>query len=131
MKAAIEEASWRGCSEKSRNIAVFGEMLELGKFSSEEHIKLFKLADSEPAGFDRIYAVGDLTKAGFDSLDPSKKGSWSKSAKEMFEILKRDLLNNDTVLIKGSFSTNVHQLVQNFKDLDITNSDQIIKEKIA
>ncbi|MDR3285740.1 MAG: UDP-N-acetylmuramoyl-tripeptide--D-alanyl-D-alanine ligase [Holosporales bacterium] len=125
MKAGIEDL----CSYISakRRIAVIGGMLELGNISEKEHFYIFNLLNNTKV--DKVYAVGDLTKSGFETLSSSKKGAWTKSPDEMSKILKDEIKSKDIILIKGSFSMKLWKIVKKFENSCI--SQPILKEKIA
>ena len=78
-------------------IAVLGDMRELGKASSSEHIKIYKYT-SELA--DIIISVGPETKKYFGS-QATKFSYWWQA----LEYLKQNLPNQSTMLIKGSQNT--------------------------
>jgi UDP-N-acetylmuramoyl-tripeptide--D-alanyl-D-alanine ligase len=95
---------------KRRQIIVIGDMMELGAFAKAEHQKVFE--NISKTNIDKVYAVGNLVKDGFDALCQSQKGAWAQTTDEIFELLKNDLCDKDIVLIKGSHSMKLDQIVQ-------------------
>jgi len=87
-----------------RLIAAFGEMLELGDLSNEEHQKLGKRAVE--AGFQKIYAVGKLANqirkgASLAGLSLKNIEVFDNSVKAA-EKIKQDIEAGDIILVKGS-----------------------------
>ena len=77
-------------------VVILGDMLELGEKSSEEHLKILKIVQSDFNG--NVFLVGtEFQKAS----EKSKCKSFSNSDK-LIEFLKSEPLKGNTILIKGS-----------------------------
>ncbi|NIA30763.1 MAG: UDP-N-acetylmuramoyl-tripeptide--D-alanyl-D-alanine ligase [Actinobacteria bacterium] len=115
-RAALETAADIKVENGGRRIAVFGDMLELGAYSQEEHVKL---ADEiRKADFKAIFLFGDETKF---TATRAKELAFQKVAhyKEM-DLLIHDLKEyvkpHDFLLIKGSRSMRMERVIDGLQD---------------
>jgi UDP-N-acetylmuramoyl-tripeptide--D-alanyl-D-alanine ligase len=95
---------------QSRMIAVLGDMLELGRYSNEEHIRIGKLV---PLSAQVLVTVGKRAqgiKEGALTLDMKDIYTY-ESAEEAGEFLKQFIQKNDVVVIKGSQSMRMEKIV--------------------
>ena len=95
-----------------RRIAVLADMLELGKYSRQGHFEVGAFAAK--AGVNALVTVGTEAKAiadGAHSVNPDMECHVCENNAEAILALKKILLPGDTVLIKGSHSTNVSEIV--------------------
>ena len=86
-----------------KKIAVLGDMMELGKFSSEEHKKA---GEMEMKSCDILITVGPRSK------HMSETAVHFDSATDAGEYLKGIVSNDDIVLIKGSQSIRLEKAVK-------------------
>ncbi len=96
----------------TRKIAVLGDMLELGKFSKEEHRKVGRFA----AGFcDYLFTVGkwreELKKSAIHAGMGNDKIFTFSSSEEAATKLEDVILPEDVILIKGSQRTRMEKIV--------------------
>ncbi|HEY1041954.1 MAG TPA: UDP-N-acetylmuramoyl-tripeptide--D-alanyl-D-alanine ligase [Candidatus Paceibacterota bacterium] len=103
--AAVEEAlsALSLIPGRSRRIAVLGDMLELGRYSVEEHRRVGTLAAT---GADVVVAVGirarAIAEAARDAGLPQDKVLSFDSSKDAAEALAGVVGKGDVVLVKGS-----------------------------
>jgi UDP-N-acetylmuramoyl-tripeptide--D-alanyl-D-alanine ligase len=90
-----------------RKIAVLGDMLELGKYTVEEHRKIGVLATRVA---DVVIGVG--VRAKFMVEEPSKKFHWFSSSQEAATYLFAELKDEDVVLVKGSQGMRMERVVE-------------------
>jgi UDP-N-acetylmuramoyl-tripeptide--D-alanyl-D-alanine ligase len=102
MRAALETLQSYGAK---RRIAVLGAMKELGRWSEDEHRKLGETA----MWCDELVCVGTETRA---TQGAARKGLWFASAKEAAPVVKELLRDGDCVLVKGSRSVGLEQVVE-------------------
>ena len=97
-----------------KKIVVFGDMLELGKFSQKEHQKIGRyLNNSKPY---LVICVGDLTKAAFREIrNKNIKKYWFDEALKATKILKPFLNKDVTILIKGSRKMQLEKITEKLK----------------
>ncbi|HUT96051.1 MAG TPA: UDP-N-acetylmuramoyl-tripeptide--D-alanyl-D-alanine ligase [Candidatus Paceibacterota bacterium] len=99
--------------EGKRKIVVLGDMLEIGRYSSEAHIKIGKKA----AGIaDLIFTVGN--RAGFVTegaisvgFDSNKIFQFPNSEQAKLAVQK-ELKENDIILVKGSRSMEMEKVIE-------------------
>jgi UDP-N-acetylmuramoyl-tripeptide--D-alanyl-D-alanine ligase len=100
-------------SGSGSKIAILGDMLELGKFSSEEHRKIGKLS----AGIvSRLITVGQRSRAtadaavgsGFTANSVESFDSAAEAAEHITDLIR----SGDVVLVKGSQSIRMERLVK-------------------
>lgn len=100
-----------------RSIAILGNMYELGEYTQEAHHSIGKL--TAQLGVDFVITVGQLAsqisqgavEAGLDKEKILVCGS-NQDALEKLPVLKK----GDTVLVKGSRSMKMEEIVESFRD---------------
>lgn len=97
---------------KGRRIAVLGDMLELGAFEEQGHIKVGKRAAEV---CDILVAVGErtkiLVKAALASGLPKERIFWFSKVPKVTAFLETYLAAGDVALIKGSLGMAMSQIV--------------------
>jgi len=86
---------------------VLGDMGELGDAAAEIHRRIGELA--RRVGIERLYAVGELSRHTVEAFGPGARHFASHEA--LVEALGHDLHSGLTVLIKGSRSMRMEQVV--------------------
>jgi len=107
MRAALERLSQE--RNAHRRLAVLGEMAELGSNAELYHSELATFVAN--LSLDRVCVIGELYRTFWERLPASRKGFYATSLDELMSALRTELADGDTVLIKGSNSTGVHQIV--------------------
>lgn len=96
-----------------RKIAVLGTMKELGHNSDEYHLAL--AGPLAAAKVDKAILVGEEMQILADKLKAGVEGpaefAHCASAREALDLLKSDLRNSDTILVKGSNSMGLSMIV--------------------
>ncbi|MBI3634009.1 MAG: hypothetical protein HY228_00095 [Candidatus Yonathbacteria bacterium] len=109
--AALEVLST--ITTKGKKIAVLGDMLELGKFTAEEHKKLGALAGKQT---DILFAVGlrakHIVEGALGSGMSEKKILEFTDARTAGKYLEGMLSAGDVVLVKGSQSMRMERAVE-------------------
>ncbi len=97
----------------TRRIAVLGDMLELGRYSVEEHERIGRLA-AETA--DIVIAIGirarGLAAAAQDAGLPEESVQIFDTAVEAIPVLAELLQKDDAILVKGSQSMRMERIVE-------------------
>ena len=88
-------------------------MLELGKHSLRQHKLISKILNKTK--INHIYVIGNHIKETFRGLKISKKGEILKNKFDIIDLIDKDLNNNDYLMIKGSNSTGLHDIIANLK----------------
>ncbi|MEM8655773.1 MAG: UDP-N-acetylmuramoyl-tripeptide--D-alanyl-D-alanine ligase [Pseudomonadota bacterium] len=98
-----------GRVSKGRRIAFVGDMKELGEGGPAMHADLAAL-DAMQA-IDRVHCVGPLMKHLHDALPAERQGLWTETSDEMAAQVRHRLDSGDVVLVKGSLSMQLAQVV--------------------
>ena len=88
-----------------RKILILGDMLELGKFSEEFHIKIAKFINK--TNIDLVFCSGKRMKYLWDNLSNDKKGAFTQKPEELIKQLNKKINNEDILLIKGSSKSKI------------------------
>jgi UDP-N-acetylmuramyl pentapeptide synthase len=107
MQAALEHL--RDMKHARRRVAVLGEMAELGPEAPKLHADLAAVVES--CAIDRVYVMGDLYTGFWERLPAARRARFSSSLDELKSALHEDLVDEDVVLLKGSNSTGIHEIV--------------------
>lgn len=101
------------CKGKGRRIAVLGDMLELGKHSSEEHYKAGKIVAEV---CDILFTVGlrsrKIAEGALDALMDEKNILQFEDSLEAGKALQDLMKANDIVLLKGSQAMRMERAVE-------------------
>lgn len=113
VKAALKTLS----AAKGRKVAILGDMLELGAASTEEHRKIGEAAGGY--GIDAVISIGQWAGSTAEGARASgvKESHGFSSKKEALAALPEVLRDGDWVLVKGSRSTRLEEIVAALKDI--------------
>ncbi len=100
---------------ENRQVAVLGDMLELGDKAQERHLDL--LENLTQNGPHKVYTVGAHMKQVFDLLPDKQKGAWAETPEALFSILVKDIQNGDVIWVKSSHGTGLYRLVEQLKGM--------------
>lgn len=109
MSAALSRLSVTGFGRK---VAVFSDMLELGDYSPEAHMKVGREAASV---VDCLYVYGayaEYYKKGFEESGTDKEIKIFDDKKTLTEFLKTSLKAGDTVLFKASRLQKLEEVIE-------------------
>lgn len=87
-------------SDNGRKIFVFGDMLELGELSKQQHLTVGEKC--KELNLDFVYTYGNETKATSKALNNKILHSHFDSKSNLVSKLKKDLMPGDKILFKGS-----------------------------
>ena len=88
-------------------------MLELGNFSKRLHLEVGK--EINKTSLKNINVVGKHILYTYKNLDKHRRGVTLKDKSKIIDLIKNDLNNNDYLMIKGSNSTGLNNLVNKLK----------------
>lgn len=106
-------ATLKALHKNHRAILVIGDMKELGEHAESLHLEVGALAAR--SGIDRLYATGDFAKrlaAGAAGEGMKRQDIFTGSKQEILELLTGRLNRDDWVLVKGSRSMAMEEIVQ-------------------
>ena len=110
MKSGIDVLS----QYESRKIAVLADMLELGEYEERLHREVGKYLIEKK--IDMLVCVGNATKYIYDETKDSMISYHFDSNQEVEEFLLKVLKENDIVLMKGSNSMKLKEVVDYIKE---------------
>ncbi len=112
LKSAIENYN-KIESKNSKKYLLLGDMLELGKHSIKQHKLISKIINKSK--INHVYVIGKYVRETFDNLKQNKKAKILNDNVDIFDLISKDLDNNDYLMIKGSNSTGLHKIANNLK----------------
>ncbi len=102
-------------SKNSKKYLLIGDMLELGKHSKRLHKSIAPIINKTK--INKVFVKGNNAKLIFQKLLKSKKGRVLYNKSQIIELIRKDLNDNDYLMIKASNATGFHQIVKNLKGL--------------
>jgi len=109
MRSAIDFIAKAKCS-----MLIAGDMAELGDSAFREHQLVGEYAKEK--GIDRLFAVGPLCKGLIDSYGDN--GLWFEDQKSLIQNLNESDLSSASILVKGSRSAKMENIVEFLKKRD-------------
>jgi len=97
--------------ENNKKFLLIGNMLELGKYSKNLHMKIAKYINKSKVN--KTYVYGKLTKHTFNKLKPQIRGKILNNNMDILNLINKDLPNNSFLMVKGSNSTGLNKIIQN------------------
>tara|TARA_Y100001970_G_scaffold225489_1_gene278432 strand:+ start:248 stop:3100 length:2853 start_codon:yes stop_codon:yes gene_type:complete len=99
--------------KNSRKYLILGDMLELGKHSVKQHKIISKIINKTK--INKVYVIGKYMKQTFSLLKSNKKAKILNNKLDIFNLINKDLNNNDYLMMKGSNSTGLHKITNDLK----------------
>ena len=103
-------------SKKSKKYLLIGDMLELGNHSKKLHQSIAPLINQ--TNIDKVFVKGKMASLVFDNISKAKRGRVLVNKSHIIEFIKKDLNNNDYLMIKASLATGFNNIVKNLKGLN-------------
>ena len=88
-------------------------MLELGKYSKTLHAEIGK--NINKLSLRNVNVIGKDIETTYKMLNKSKRGAVIKNNRQIIDLIKNSLNNNDYLMIKGSNATGLNSLVSQIK----------------
>ena len=98
-----------GRVSRGRRIAFLGDMKELGDDAAVLHSELAQLPSTQT--LDSVHCIGPLMRHLHDALPEAQRGLWTETAAEMVPEVAKRLDSGDVVMVKGSLSMGLAQIV--------------------
>jgi len=93
---------------------ILSDMLELGKYSKKLHQNA--ATKIKNTSIDKVHVLGKDILFTYSKIPKSKRGLILKNKKDIFDLIKNDLNNNDYLMIKGSNSTGLNKITGEIKE---------------
>ena len=103
-------------SKKSKKYLLIGDMLELGNHSKKLHRSIAPLINQ--TNIDKVFVKGKMASLVFDNISKAKRGRVLVNKSHIIEFIKKDLNNNDYLMIKASLATGFNNIVKDLKGLN-------------
>ena len=102
-------------SKKSNKYLLIGDMLELGSHSKKLHKSIAPIINQTK--IDKVFVKGKMASIIFASISKAKKGRILLNKSQIIELIRKDLNNNDYLMIKASLATGFNDIVKDLKGL--------------
>ncbi len=102
-------------SKKSNKYLLIGDMLELGSHSKKLHESIAPIINQTK--IDKVFVKGKMASIIFANISKAKKGKILLNNSQIIEFIRKDLNNNDYLMIKASLATGFNDIVKDLKGL--------------
>ena len=102
-------------SKKSNKYLLIGDMLELGSHSKKLHKSIAPIINQTK--IDKVFVKGKMASIIFAGVSKAKKGRILLNKSQIIELIRKDLNNNDYLMIKASLATGFNDIVKDLKGL--------------
>ncbi len=101
--------------KKSNKYLLIGDMLELGNHSKKLHKSISPIINQTK--IDKVFVKGKLASIIFENISKGKRGRILSNKSQIVEFIRKDLNNNDYLMIKASLATGFNDIVKDLKGL--------------
>ena len=101
--------------KKSNKYMLIGDMLELGSHSKRLHRSIAPIINQSKIY--KVYVKGKMASIIFKDISKAKKGRILLNKSQIIELIRKDLNNNDYLMIKASLATGFNDIVKDLKGL--------------
>lgn len=109
MKAAFSAMAEIKTKDTKRVVAILADMYELGENADNIHKLLFE--NIKQSKIDKVITVGELMKNLYDTIPEQVRIKHFENYLDAIEGIDKYIEDMDCVLVKGSFGTKIHKLV--------------------
>ena len=102
-------------SKTSKKYLLIGDMLELGSHSKKLHKSIAPIINQTK--IDKVFVKGKMASIIFEGISKAKKGRILLNKSQIIELIRKDLNNNDYLMIKASLATGFNDIVKDLKGL--------------
>ena len=100
-------------TKNSQKYLILGDMLELGKHSKKLHQFIAPLINK--TNIDKVYVKGRVVSQIFNKISKQKQGKIFLNNSDIIKLIRKDLNNNDYLMIKASNATGFNKIVKDLK----------------
>jgi murE/murF fusion protein len=113
MTSAIKNMNFHKRKNNGKKLVFLGDMLELGKRSTQLHRTLSNTINK--SNVDKVFVYGKYIRETFDYLHANKKGKIFDNLREARNHFAKIIRNNDLLMVKGSNATGLNRFSKNIK----------------
>ena len=103
-------------TKKNKKYLLLGDMLELGDHSKKLHESLAAIINKTK--INKVFIKGHYMKYMFEKLADSKKGRVLYNKSQIIDLIRNDLNNNDSLMVKASNATGFNKIIKEIKGLN-------------
>ena len=100
-------------TKKNKKYLLLGDMLELGDHSKKLHESLAAIINKTK--INKVFIKGHYMKYMFEKLADSKKGRVLHNKSQIIDLIRNDLNNNDSLMVKASNATGFNKIIKEIK----------------
>ena len=100
-------------TKKFKKYLLLGDMLELGRHSKRLHQSIATTINKTK--IDKVFIKGHYMKYMFEKLLNSKKGRVLSNKSQIIDLIRNDLNNNDSLMVKASNATGFNEIIKEIK----------------
>ncbi len=102
-------------TKTSKKYLIIGDMLELGSHSKLLHKSITPIINKTK--INKVFVKGKMSSLIFKNISKAKKGRILFNKSQIIELIRKDLNNNDYLMIKASLATGFNDIVKDLKGL--------------
>ncbi len=102
-------------TKKSNKYLLIGDMLELGDHSKKLHQSIIPIINQTK--IHKVFVKGKMVPLIFKNISKEKRGRILYNKSQIIELIKKELNNNDYLMIKASLATGFNNIVKDLKGL--------------
>ena len=91
-------------------------MLELGNHSKKLHVSVAAIINKTK--INKVFIKGHYMKYMFEKLTDSKKGRVLHNKSQIIDLIRNDLNNNDSLMVKASNATGFNKIIKEIKGIN-------------
>jgi len=103
-------------TKKGNKYLIIGDMLELGTHSKKLHQSIAPIINQ--SNIDKVFVKGKMASLILKNISKAKRGRILINNSQIIELIKKDLNNNDYLMMKASLATGFNNIVKDLKGLN-------------
>ena len=103
-------------TKKNKKYLLLGDMLELGDHSKKLHESLAAIINKTK--INKVFIKGHYMKYMFEKLVDSKKGRVLYNKSQIIDLIRNDLNNNDSLMVKASNATGFNKIIKEIRGIN-------------
>ena len=103
-------------TKRNKKYLLLGDMLELGDHSKKLHESFAAIINKTK--INKVFVKGHYMKYMFKKLEDSKKGRVLYNKSQIIDLIRNDLNNNDSLMVKASNATGFNKIIKEIKGIN-------------